>query len=383
VYLARVLAAEAFGCLSFAASVVFYLINFVDLGLSTYGIREIARDKSRLEEFVSNIVSFRFLIAAALFALFAFLVFLSDNSMLLKVLMAGCGLWLFTSALNTEWAFQGMEKMHMVFISFLTTGMLQFSLACIFIKSPADVLKFPLITFFGAAPIIIIYLKRLGFRPELLKPDLKSMRAHLASSLVIWSISVFVQIYNGADIIILGVLRSPAEVGYFSIARRAVGGIAFLMTFLACATLPRLSFTFHNDMEQFENATRRFLHLAVSIIILVFLPLIFFAKGLIAFAVGPEYLASVAPFQVLIAGLVLVFFNLPFSTGLIAAGLEREVLKQAFASAILNVVSNFLLIGKYGMMGAAVSFLMAELLALVWILTLYRKKIGTRAILEI
>jgi O-antigen/teichoic acid export membrane protein len=253
----------------------------------------------------------------------------------------------------------------------------------IFVKGPQDLLRFPVISFLSALPIITIYLKKLSFKPELLKPNLKRIKSYLSSSLVLWSISLLVQIYNGVDIIIMGVFRPPAEVGCYAIARRAVGGIGLLMVFFAGATLPRLSATFAKDAMEFDQATRKFLRLSVALIIAVVLPLAFFARDIIHFTVGGEYLSAVHPFLILLCGLAIVMFNLPFSTGLIAAGLERDVLKQAFASASVNLISNFILIEKYGMIGASFSFVMAELVALVWILTVYRKRIGSKVILDV
>lgn len=382
--LARTLAAEAFGLLSYATSIVLYLVNFVDLGLSTYGVREIAKDRSRMEEFVSNIVSFRLLAAATFFAVFVLLVFLAGNPIHLKIIMAECALWLFLWAFSTEWAFQGAEKMHMIFISFFTTGLLQLSFVCALVRGPQDLFKAPLIIFFGALPIIALYLKKLKFKPELLRPDMNSIKTYLSSSLVIWSISIFAQIYNGIDIIMLGIMRTPEEVGCFTVARRAAAGMAFIMVFLAGATLPRLSSSFRDgDMGQFEHTTRRFLRLSLCVIAMIFLPVIFFSRPLISMTVGNGYLSAAVPFQILVISLVLVLFNLPLSTGLIAAGMEKEVLKQAFASAALNVVSNFILIGKYGMIGAAVSFFLAESLAIAWILRAYSRRIGTSVIRSI
>ena len=70
IYLARTLKAEAFGTVSYAHSFAFYLLNFVDLGLTTYGIREVAKDRSKVSEYVSGIVSFRLVIAAIMLAFF-------------------------------------------------------------------------------------------------------------------------------------------------------------------------------------------------------------------------------------------------------------------------------------------------------------------------
>lgn len=378
IYLARVLEAEAFGYLSYAMTIVFYLLNFVDVGLSTYGIREVAKDRKRVSDYVSDIVSFKLSIASLIAGVFIILTFLLPGSIILKFLMAETALLLFVSALATEWAFQGMEMMHMVFISISVTTFLQLLLNTLLVREPQHLLRVPLINFLAAIPIIFIFLKRLNFRIKLKGLDFKRIRLYLSSSVMIWGISVFAQAYNNLDIVILGFFRRPEEVGSFTIARRFIGGVALLMVFLANAVLPHLSCTFCSDFEKFHRATKRFLKMAVIIIIFLLLPVIFFSGGLISVTVGAEYMGASIPLKIMAVALILVLFNLPFSTGLIAAGFEKEILKQAAGSATLSFISNFILIPRYGMIGAAVSFLLAEGLALAWILNIYSKKIERR-----
>ncbi|MDD5422168.1 MAG: polysaccharide biosynthesis C-terminal domain-containing protein, partial [Candidatus Omnitrophica bacterium] len=156
----------------------------------------------------------------------------------------------------------------------------------------------------------------------------------------------------------------------------AVGGVTILAVFLANALLPRLSCTFNIDAKQFKGATIKFLAVTTVIIILILLPVLFFAKDLLRLTVGAEYVPAAIPLNIMIGALILVLFNLPFSTGLIAACLEKEVLKQVIASAFFSVALNLVLIPKYGMVGAAVSFFCAEALALIWILYVYKVKIA-------
>ena len=136
IYLARVLEAEYFGYLSYATALVFYLFNFVDLGLTTYGIREVAKDRLAVSRYVSNIVSFKLIMAGTLFIIFAILFFFTAQPPILMLVMLETLLMLFASALATEWAFQGMEKMHMVFISIGTTTFLQLCLSLFFCERP-------------------------------------------------------------------------------------------------------------------------------------------------------------------------------------------------------------------------------------------------------
>ena len=375
IYLARALMPEALGYLSYAFTLVFFLANFVDLGLSTYGIREVAKDKARMSDYVSEIVSFRLIIAGVLAAALFISVSFSRHLGILKILVLESSLLLFIFGFATEWAFQGAEKMHMVFISFATTSALQFLLIYTFVKTPADLSKVPILYFVAALPIILIFLTRLRFKLRIKRMDLQRIVIYLSSSLVIWSISIFAQIYNNFDIFILGIFRKIEEVGYFTIARRIIGGAALLMVFLANAVLPRLSHAFCNDIAQFKAATQKFLKISIILTLFILLPVIFFSKEFILLTVGSQYLPVSTPLRIMFVGFGFILFNLPYSTGLIAGGLEKEVLKQAAASAMLSITSNFILIPKYGMIGAAISFSMAEALALSWILWIYGKRV--------
>lgn len=374
IYLARVLMPEALGYLSYVFTLVFFIANFIDLGLSTYGMREIAKDKGRASQYASEIVSFR--IVAAFILSIAFIVLaLFYNLGILRLLMIESSLMLFTFGFATEWAFQGMEKMRMVFISSLVTSILQAGLIFFFISGPRDLLNVPLLYFIATLPVILVFLRILNFRLKIENVDFRRMKLYLSSSLVIWSISIFAQVYNNLDILILGLFRHIDEVGYYTITRRFIDGMALFMVFLSNALLPLLSRTFDKDMCEFKAATNKFLKIGILVIAGLFIPVMFLSKYVISVAVGAEYVPAVLPLKIMFFGLVLVILNLPYSTGLVASGFERDVLKQAIASALVSVVMNLFLIPKYGMVGAAISFVAAEAVALCWILAVYKTRI--------
>jgi len=379
IYLARTLKAEAFGSISYAHSFIFYILNFVDLGLSTYGIREIAKNRARAAEYVSEIVSFKLLLASILFVIVAVFTFMISGQIQFRVLMLEVALLLFSSALTCDWAFQGQEKMHMVLVSFATTTLLQFGLIYALVKGPGDLLKSALLYSLAAFIIPILFLIHFKYRPKLETSYLKQIKVYLSSSIIIWSIAIFAQVYNGLDIVLLGFFKGPQEVGYFTVARRVIGGATLLMIFLANALLPRLSSTFlAKDIGQFTSATRKFLKISVFLAIFVLIPLIFVSGRLISFALGNEYLPAAVPFKIMAVAFIFVMFNLPYSTGLVAAGFEKAVLKQVCMSAIVSVALNILLMPRYGMIGASISFFFAEAAAIVWILWAYNKHIGIK-----
>jgi O-antigen/teichoic acid export membrane protein len=222
------------------------------------------------------------------------------------------------------------------------------------------------------------------YRPQLDTKYLKQIKVYLSSSIIIWSIAIFAQVYNGLDIVLLGVFRSPEEVGCFTVARRVIGGCTLLMIFLANALLPRLSSTFlTKDIGQFTAATHKFLKISAFLAVFALLPLVAMSDHIIEFALGSEYLPAAMPFKIMAVAFVFVMLNLPYSTGLVAAGFEKAVLKQVLASAAVSVVLNIALMPRYGMIGASVSFFFAEAVAIIWVLYAYHRHIGIKPMVRI
>jgi len=375
IYLARVLLPESFGYLSYTFTIIFFAANFIDLGLSTYGTREIAKAPSRLSLYVSEIVSLRLILACLLALLACGIAFLSSESANLKILIIGSSLMFFKIALSAEWAFQGIERMGMVFLSLAANSALQLGLVYTFIRGPGDLMRVPALYFIATVPVTVLLLLLLKFRLLLKKADINKMAAHLLGSITIWAISIFAQVYNGLDIFLLGFFSRIEEVGYFTISRRVVGEVALLMIFLANALLPQLAGSFGRDLCRFRASTSKFLRLAVILTVCTALPMMFLSRWIISLTVGSEYMPAALPLNIMIIGLVLILFNLPYSTGLIAAGLEKEVLKQTMGCALISIVLNLILMPAYGMIGASVSFVIVEAVALLWIMRVHKKRI--------
>ena len=263
IYLARILMPEALGYLSYIFTPIFFCANFIDMGLSTYGVRAIASSKVYFLDYVSEIVSFRLIVAGVLCAAFVLATFLLPKMSLLRILMIEGSLLLFVWALAVEWAFQSVEKMHMVFASYAITGFLQLAMVYTFVKSPKDLLIVPALYIIAAFPITAAFLYRVRFKFKISTESFKKVGFYLSGSLVIWSISVFAQVYNSLDVFMLGLFRPIGEVGYFTIARRIVGGCVLFLIFLANAVLPRLSSTFASkDAREFRRTIRKFFEIS-------------------------------------------------------------------------------------------------------------------------
>jgi O-antigen/teichoic acid export membrane protein len=89
---------------------------------------------------------------------------------------------------------------------------------------------------------------------------------------------------------------------------------------------------------------------------------VFLAGPIINFLFGADYANSVLPLQILSWSAVLVILRGTFRQSLNAAGRQNLDLRCAGASITLNVSLNLLLIPVYGIIGAAITTLLAEIL---------------------
>src|SRR5690606_3605955 len=88
------------------------------------------------------------------------------------------------------------------------------------------------------------------------------------------------------------------------------------------------------------------------------------------------YLEATASFQLLLFLPLVIFISMIIGHALIAAGLQKQSMVGIVIGAVVNVILNLLLIPRFGIDGAAVATIAAELAVLLYIYPIYRKKIG-------
>jgi O-antigen/teichoic acid export membrane protein len=375
VYLARTLLPEAFGKISYAQTWIQYLILIADFGLYIYAVREIAKQRERLAEFARNIVSFRFVVSLVLLALFFPIAWMAFRSYEMKLLVICSSLMVLVSALGVEWAFQGIERMNVVALSRALTGLLPLLLFLFFVKSPEHLVAVPLLRFLGTVLVAIFILRFLGTKIDIFRFDRCRILDYLKASRYFWFLLLFVQIYHGADIIILGSFRTAQEVGLYAAAFRLINLLLAALGLVNAAVFPVLSDYGIRDMRRFFVLKRAYLLSSIllgGVTVAIFLLM---GDKLLLLVFGEAYRGSIGISRILIVGVAIVMYNGPYSQSLLAKGFERDVLKVAGVCAISNVVLNLVSIPHFGGLGAAVSYVVSELIGAAWVARIYYQKV--------
>lgn len=366
IYMARVLGVDGYGTVEFALSLIIYLQAFTEGGLDLWATREIARGKD-IRILVSQVVPLRLILGSAGFiGLLLFLPLFPDYPQL-KLVLILFGLRAFTQALDLRWVFMGQEKMKWVAIGLIISQVV-FALAVFgLVRGPEDILWIPIFQTIGnlaMAGYFIYQFLRSTPGGTLFRPTLRGIKQALGPSFTLGASRGLSLLSFNFDTLLIGFMLSSATVGLYSAAYRPVIVVLTIATTYGLGLFPVLSRAFATDHDEFRRLVRNSLRLTATLAMPIGIAGTFLAKPGIELLFGSEYSEAAPVLQILSWTAVLVTLRGTFRQSLCAIGHQRVDLWNAVVASVINVSLNFVLIPKYGMIGAAIATVISEI---VWV----------------
>ena len=374
-YLARVLNAGGFGKISFARAIIAYFALIANLGLPTFGIREIARDKKHIKKYVNNILTLRLILATISFGLlFIFLLFIHE-SMDYKTLIAFFGLSMFPTSLSLAWVFQGVEKMEYIGIANIFQSVTYAGLVILFVNSPSRILSVPLFAFATSFIMITIlgysFIKHYGWFS--FSFNLTIWKEFLKKALPMGFSFIMILIYYNLDTVMLGFMKSSKVVGWYNAAYKIIFFILPFGTMFIQTIFPLMSKYYKQSREKLSILVNTSAKLLISIAIPLGIGGTILAKPIINLIYGSQYLNGTIAFQILIWNVVVIFVSMNFGNSLMACSGEKKYAIGVTIGAATNIILNFLLIPSFSLMGAAIATLTTEIVVLIYMAYYFSK----------
>jgi O-antigen/teichoic acid export membrane protein len=365
-YISRVLQAEGVGKVSFATSVISYFLIFAQLGTPIYGIRACARVRDNKEE-LSRTVHEIFIINAvmSLLAYGAFVIVLSvvprfQNDKALYIIASFSVVF---TTIGMEWLYKALEQ-----YSYITVRSIIFKFIALFavfllVKNPVDYKIYAGITIFASSASNILNFIRVRKYIKIYPMGNYCLKRHMKSIFIFFAMSCATTIYTNLDSVMLGFMKTYADVGYYATAIKIKNILASIVSSLSVVLLPRVTYYIKNGLnEEFEKITRK----ATNFIFLIASPLIVYfsvyAKECIYFLAGSNYDSSILPMQIAMPTLLCIgLTNIMGIQILVPLGKEKVVLYSEIVGAVVDLVFNLIFIPILGISGAALSTLIAEI----------------------
>jgi O-antigen/teichoic acid export membrane protein len=362
VYLARVLGPGDFGKINFAIAIITYFTLIGNLGLPLWGTREIARNREKVNEYLSGILALRLCLSAMSFGLLFLVAFFLNKPLEIKYLIILYGLGLIPSALLLDWAFQGVEKMEYIGLGRILAGVVYVGLVFWFIKGSKQLFFIPcfqvVANFLAAGVLIFIFVKSFG-KPRL-KFDLISWGNFLWQALPLGISIIMIQIIYNIDTVMLGFMRTNVEIGYYNAAYKIILALIMVGAVYFDAIFPVISNYYKTSLDSLKKLQSYTAKLMVTIALPLAVGGTILAKPIMNLLYGPKYDNGIIAFQILIWAMALIYINMVYARGMWACNKQNEYLKIVTTQAVINIGLNFILIPPLGIVGAAISTVSAE-----------------------
>ncbi|MEL6772720.1 MAG: flippase [Bacteroidota bacterium] len=377
-YLARTLGPSEYGVLRFGLAMLVYATVLVRLGFQTLGTRELARDSSRRAALVSHILSIRLVLFVVALSVYLGCVALLPKPIEFKMAVGVLGGALLGHALSLDWVYQGLQRMGYVVLQQVAGAIVVLLGVILLVGGPEDLVVAAWVTAMGllAGPVALVVVYWRQFGPVNLAFDRAAWIALLRPALPLAASAFMIALYYNMDQIMLGLLRTDAEVGLYAAGYRLVTAALAPAMVVYTAFLPTLSSAVGDrGLMRARARLHGRVQLAMGLPICVGGTML--AGPLIVLIGGPEYVAGTVALRILMVNMGVVYLNMMFGQPLPAWDLQKRHMYAISVGAVANIILNLVLIPRFGIVGAAVATLASEVAVLIGLATLHYRAVST------
>ncbi len=414
--LANYLMVEERGMYDLVYSVLAIVGIFADMGLYTIAIREISKDESRMEYVIGNILSIRNILAVTVVVLTLLGVFASSylsSGTLSAPFFVGLGLaslsmiigllnGTITSVLQVKY---DMTKatIAQVFGKVVIIGVMAISMFALFPKAmpgyetPTDFLPLQMLFFAGVVGNIVMYwyTARTAKQYTTLsyRFDWSYWKQLVRDALPYGLALVVATIYFKVDILILRFMYddpsfAERQIGYYSAAVKIVEIFAVVPLFFLNALLPMLS----KHIEEKGERLKQLISYSFEFLLMLGAPLVVggvvLAYQIINATNSPAYLSRLGEgfvgsdmvLKVVIFTSLFSFLGLLFNFVLIAKNEQFKLIWINAACLLFNIVTNIIFIPHFGLLAAAGTTVVTEILVMLLTYLAVRKNLPKRSV---
>lgn len=377
----RILGDSDYGKFSFALAIASMFEMPIDFGLNTLTVKNVARDRSLASRYLQTILPWKSLLSLGVMLLLVPTAYLLAHSSdgRIAVYAMGLAIVLRTFKSTTHAFFRAYERFDLVLLTTYTERILVVVVCGLVLYRGSALIPFAFAFALARTPDLIFsfWLMHRRVVPLGWKWNLSLIRSIQAQAIPFGSLNIITVMYAYIGTVILGALRSPAEVGWYSAGYRIYEGLTIFPFILCSVLLPRLSSLFVSNREKHTELSTR----GLKYMLVAGLPIAacgqILAPWILSTIFDPSYAKGVWALRMLFIASALMFANWLLNTILVSADKQSVVLRVTAKGLGISIIAHLVLIPIYGVLGAGIAAVCAELC----IFSLYirlSKEIGLR-----
>lgn len=370
----RVLGPENNGRYAFAVTVWFFLSAITEFGLGILVTREVSRDRSRANQFLTNGIVLRIgLTLLSIVLLAGVIVFYSATGDLNpETILAMLLLWISLFPNHVAGALSGIFFAYERF-EYPTAIEIATSLVSVALQIAVLLAGFGIVGLAGVSIVTNVFTLVIMFyllRRTLFKPhfafDRKLARWMFFESYPLMMNNLLANLFFKIDVFLLLPLTNATILGYYNAAYKFVNALNFIPSKFTLAIFPMLSRLSASSTEAMQRAMTVSVKLLVWIAIPITVATVFIAPQLILLFAGAAYLPdSAIALRYLIWFLPFSFVNSVVHYILIALNEQRFLTRAFLIGLAFNIIANLIAIPPLSYVGAALVTVLSEIALLV------------------
>ncbi|WP_102279258.1 oligosaccharide flippase family protein [[Lactobacillus] timonensis] len=362
-YISRVIGANGSGINAYTNSWVtfFYLIG--QMGITTYGNRQIAycRDdlieRSRVFFGIELLQTFTVTIALVSYLVIVFLF-----SSTFKTYFLIQSLWIIAAAFDISWYFMGLEDFKKTVSRNAVVKLTTIALTFVIIKGPQDLGRYIfLLGFAQLAGNLTLWPYLRGSVKWVPMKEWKPFK-HLYPSILLFIPTITIQIYVVVNRLMLGRMSTQTALGQFDYSDKIVKVVLAVVTATGTVMLPHIANKFAaGDVKGIRNSLYNMFDFVSALAIPIMFGLMAVSFKMAPWFLGHEYVATgKIIFLESPAILFIAWSNVAGNQYLVPINRVTEYTISVTVGAVINVIANLFLIHLWGANGAAVATVISE-----------------------
>jgi len=376
-YVTHILLPDNIGLVETAKNFVQYFVIFSFLGIPTYGLKEVAKNrnnKEKLSKIYSELMIINFISTVLFCCIYLVLLFLIPKCVENLKLYLIVGISLILNVFNNAWLYEGLEEFKYISIRNLIFKVVSFIILIIFVKSPNDYLVYASITVIGTAGNYILNIVNSSKFVKFTLKDL-NLKQHMKSIIYLVVVNLAIEIYSLVDVTMLSMFCDNDTVAFYSYGIKIYKILLQVVNTFTMVLVPRIALYYkEKNIKEFNSLLTKTLKIIIIITIPMIIGINFTSSYLITMIYGEQYIRSAKVLN--IVATILLISPIGYLLGsrvLLVTNNEKKMVIPVSIGAICNVIGNYFLINKYKELGAATASVFSEFMVMAIYVILGKK----------
>ncbi len=367
---ARYLGAFEYGQLSLGLT-FFQTFQLLAIGgMKTLVTRQIAREKQDTDLYLVNGSAVTVLLSVGSVLLLVLLTQVMNYSPATTFVILWLSLGLFPYALSMicDALFEAWEQMQYIAYANVIVNVFKIGLGFLLLSQSHSLHLLVILLFFCHTAVLGVkwwLMLRHISRPQI-KVDVSFCVKMLKSTVTFLGMDGLMAIMSSFNVILLSKLASELEVGLLSAASQLLVPISLVFQSIMISVFPRMCRSYEPSYQSLRRLSERLLELLLAMVLPVAVVLFFLADAILLFLYGnQDFSLAAGALRILVGVLVLRVFTQVLGRVLLASLQEKKTLRILAIDLLTTVILGPILISQYGLMGAALTSLLARVVDFV------------------